>query len=75
MLKCHEVEFSGLPRDSQAAIDAVLESPCTRYWLVNALGALATKDPVDAMCDAEVLCALMQARCQESLNSKVGGTS
>lgn len=41
-----------------APID-VLEDPSSSYWLKNALAAALTRDPVDALADAELLLKLL----------------
>ena len=35
--------------------EQVLSSPCTRYWLRDAITQLDDKDPVDALHDVETL--------------------
>lgn len=40
----------------------VMESPCTSYWLKEALQKGLSRDPVDAVNDAEILLALLQER-------------
>lgn len=48
----------------------VLASPCTSYWLKNALRSALERDCVDAAADAELLARLLRARCDEALYGK-----
>jgi hypothetical protein len=41
---------------------AVRDSPCTSYWLKDAIDHNWGRDPVDALMDAEVLVALLRTR-------------
>ena len=54
-----------LPSDYPSASEIVLNSPFHSFWLLGAIRDLAARDPLDAVRDAEILCALMQQRCRE----------
>jgi hypothetical protein len=47
--------------------------PCTSYWLKDAINAIARRDCVDALRDAETLVAVCKAYCRdvEYMNSQV----
>jgi hypothetical protein len=48
-------------------ITEVLESPCTHFYLKEALKVFLTKDPIDAANDAELLSELMRQRVENYL--------
>lgn len=48
-------------------IDEVLQSPYTHEWLKTALQSALSKDCVDVMYDAQLLAALLKARCDKAL--------
>lgn len=49
----------------QNEIDEILANPATSHWLRNALTAALSRDPVDAVNDAEKLSELLARRCDE----------
>jgi len=48
-------------------IQELLDSPCTSYWLKDALRSALNRDCVDAAADAEVLAAVLTLRAEEIL--------
>jgi len=48
-------------------IPEILESPCVHNYLKDALRVFLTKDPVDAVNDAELLAQLMRQRVENYL--------
>lgn len=50
-----------------ALIDGLLSSPGTSFWLKDTLRSGLCRDPVDACHDAEILAALLRARCDDAL--------
>jgi tellurite resistance protein len=42
--------------------NAIAADPSTSYWLKEAIRRCEQRDPVDALCDAEVLVALLQSQ-------------
>jgi hypothetical protein len=70
------------PPGASAKIRAVLHSPCTSHWLATSLKSADLRDPVDAVNDASLLLALLQARLdehnarmQELVRSRAGPSS
>jgi len=63
------VDESGTPSDAPAlrSIEEVLADPGTSYWLKAAIFSLSQRDPVDALNDALVLAALLEARMRTAL--------
>ena len=53
--------------DWQHAIDAVLADPAASFWLKRSITSALDRDLVDAANDAELLAALLQARCDAIL--------
>jgi len=47
--------------------DAILADPTTSDWLKTAVLAAAQRDPVDALNDALLLAAILEARLRETL--------
>ena len=43
-------------------LNTTLDSPATSYWLANALRALESRDPVDALNDVDALLAITEQR-------------
>tara|TARA_R110002073_G_scaffold72993_2_gene178580 strand:+ start:756 stop:974 length:219 start_codon:yes stop_codon:yes gene_type:complete len=43
-------------------LNTTLDSPATSYWLANALRALDSRDPVDALNDVDALLAITEQR-------------
>jgi len=50
---------------TQRTIENLLSSPATSDWLKSALQSALTRDPVDAVNDAEALASLLDARFSE----------
>lgn len=50
----------------RAAVASVLADASTSYRLRAALAELSEREPVDALQDAEILCALMRTRADEA---------
>lgn len=48
-------------------VDELIASPCTSYWLKDALRVLSQRDVLDASRDAEILALVMQKRCEDAL--------
>ena len=48
-------------------LNTTLDSPATSYWLANALRALESRDPFDALNDAEQLAKLATERLNEAM--------
>ena len=48
-------------------LNATLDSPATSYWLGQALLALDSRDPIDALNDAEQLAKLATERLNEAM--------
>ena len=46
-------------------INEILASPVASYWLKDALKALDSRDPVDALNDAEALARIMETKLDE----------
>lgn len=63
------VDESEPPSDAPAlrSIEEVLADPCTSYWLKAAISSLSQRDPVDALNDALVLAALLEALMRTAL--------
>lgn len=51
-------------------IEQILKSPCTSYWLQDALKFALLRDPVDAAHDARLLAELLERRAEEILGKK-----
>ena len=51
-------------------IERVKDSPCSSFWLKDALAALLQRDCLDAARDAEVLAHLLGARAKLILEGK-----
>ena len=49
----------------QDKLSTTLDSPATSYWLANALRALDSRDPVDALNDAEQLADIVTQRLKD----------
>ena len=47
---------------SQDVLVAMNSDPSISYWLKRAIADLSKRDPLDALYDAELLCALMKNR-------------
>ena len=47
---------------SRDVLRAINADPSVSHWVKRAIGACARRDPLDALHDAELLCALMKAR-------------
>lgn len=45
----------------------VLDSPCSSYWLRDAIIRLMNRDIIDAARDAEILAQIMRAECDRAL--------
>lgn len=43
----------------------LLASPCTSFWLRDALTSALSRDPVDALNDAEILVAVLNRHLQQ----------
>lgn len=56
-------------------IDVVLMDPATSYWLHYAILQLASRDPIDALRDVEVLFGLASARAEAALADAQGRVS
>lgn len=56
---------------SDAAIDEVLTDAATSEWLKSALRDALCRDPVDALNDALVLAALLEAHLREVLDLEI----
>lgn len=50
------------PNASLPTIQQVIASPCTSYWLKDALKSALDRDCVDAARDAELLAAILSRR-------------
>lgn len=48
-------------------LNDALASPAASYWLKNALRALESRDPIDALNDAEALVAILETQLNELL--------
>lgn len=57
------VEEKQPPTEEQ--IRAILESPCTSYWLKDAIRSLESRDCLDAARDAETLAWIASARAEK----------
>lgn len=55
--------YAGMFRELQ-------NDPSVSYWLKDALHALDKRDPVDAVCDAELLANVMGQRAKEARYDK-----
>lgn len=53
------------------SIKEVIDSPTVSYWLKDALKSALTRDPVDAVNDAELLVLILKDRMQRLLGAEV----
>jgi hypothetical protein len=53
-------------------IDAVLSDSASSDWLKGALRNALNRDPLDAACDAHLLCQLLEQRSDGILESEMG---
>ena len=53
------------PTPTEEQIRAILESPCTSYWLKDAIRSLDSRDCLDAARDADTLAWIASARAGE----------
>lgn len=55
------------PKNVDTVIVKILQDPATSFWLRDTLTTALQRDPVDAANDAEVMNAVLAARCTKIL--------
>ena len=60
---------------AEARIAAVLHHPATSWWLKAALGGALSRDPVDVLDDADVLCELLVMRTAAAIDLMIDSAS
>lgn len=67
--QCEALAPLELAGDGEAAPEAeqIVGDPAASFWLKNALREALTRDPVDAVNDADVLARILDQRCRKIL--------
>ncbi len=64
---CDSEPTSSNTERTMLTIEDAIHHPATSYWLKNALKEALTRDPVDAVIDAELLATLLKEHCDKIL--------
>lgn len=66
---CASSSLAPLPSSNSPCAEVLMASPVTSSWLKEALRSPSSRDPVDALRDAESLVSVLSARCSAHLSA------